>query len=857
MTEIRDKMGRVTGTTATTITVNIDTTDFSVYSSGGTGWEFDLDWSDNPADVVFDILTDPVILGDGSGTPYEVDRFRGYSPTKINKTKLYELASFCDDSVDDGRGGTEDRMRFNGVFDTATDRWSAVMKVCEVARCVPIYDGVEITFAIDKTRSPVQKFNVANIDLDTFEENWLEQAGLGSEYEIHYIDEDLDYRREVMPVVDPLIETTSNRITLNILGLTKQSEVWRAAKFRLAKNRLLKSAISFRGDIDALDATIGDNIYVQHDVPDQWGDGGMVVSGTVWDIVVEKDLTYVDGSTYKLLVRLSDDTLENKTVLTAYSDITGVNQGAKTFTIAGNYTSAYKSGDKITVADSTGNDGVYTLSIDSTFAASETTITVDESIPDATVDGGLYNNRRIAVTVAFSAAPTAGDLWTFGAQDIQEYTILDLSRDADRKVKLTCLEYDDSYHDFDSDTPEITADQGITAPVSAPFMQIDPSWQAITERFPTVLTVGPPQSDTPMYAGIIFSDDLVNNRVNWTAGTIYYQGAAYAVTAGNSGSPKYVYWDVGASPTTFQATDTLANAVGSGKFIRCVNDNGVAHVVGEGELYWGEMLIVETLSAISAQLGDVLAGTITGTQITGSIIRTATSGKRLRMDSNGLRLLYSSGGGIYGTTGNGGSNLVYGTTGAGGSNAAYGSGALASINHPSENVPVYVHSETNYGEFHHPDRSSAPSGAAEVGDTCVINGTTSVCTAAGTPGTWEPAARFHDRGDPSAYDYTVSDFTTDGTWRDKDISGIVGAGKRLVLLRVTINYTVAATAFQLRENGNSNGHNAAVLVTHVANIPLYSDVWVMTDSSGVIEYKGDNVTFTTINVLVRGWWEYD
>jgi hypothetical protein len=448
-------------------------------------------------------------------------------------------------------------------------------------------------------------------------------------------------------------------------------------------------------------------------------------------------------------------------------------------------------------------------------------------------------------------------LWTWGAQDVEVYTILDLSRDVDRKIRVTCIEYDDSYHDFDSTTPEITADQGITAPVSVPFMTIDPHWQAITDRYPTALTVGPPNTDTPVYSGIVFSDDLVNKQVSWTAGTIYYKGTGYAITAGSSGTPKYVYWDQGGSPTTFNASDTLADGVGPHKFIRCVNDNGVAHVIGEGELYWGEMLVTETLSALSAQLGDVVAGSLNGTQITGGIIRTATSGKRLVMDSNGLRLLYSGGGGLYGTTGNGGSNLVYGTSGSGGSNAIYGSGMLASLNHANENVPFYVHSETNYGEMHHPDRSSAPSGAAEIGDTCVRDGTVHVCTSAGTPGTWEPATRYEDRGDPSAWDYSLAAFTTDGTWRDKDISSIVGTGKRLVHLYVSVEDDAAGNTFQVRENGNSNAYNVASVRTQVSGVRMDEDLWVLTDSSGVIEYFATNTTWSDIDVVVRGCWEYD
>jgi len=444
------------------------------------------------------------------------------------------------------------------------------------------------------------------------------------------------------------------------MGLTKQSEVWRLAKLRLAKNKLLKSMISFTADVDAIDCTVGDRIYVQHDVPDQWGDGGRVVSATTTDIIVGRDLTYESGETYKLLIRHADDTISSKTVLGIYSDITAVNAGAKTLGVGGNYTSCYKAGDTITVADSTGNDGIYTLAIDSTFAGSTTTLTVEETLPDSTVDGGLWNNRRIVVTVAFASAPEAGDLWTFGAQEVKVYTILDLSRDVDQKARLTCIEYDSTIYDGDSGTPLITPEQGITAPESAPWSQQAVTWSEVAARYPALATLGPPPSDQPMYTDIVFSDDVPNGRVTWSAGTITYKGAGYSITAGNSGTAKYIYWDRNNSPTTFLSSNTQSDGVGPDRFIRCINDGGVAQVIGQGKLYWGEMLIVETLSALSAQLGDCYAGSLTGTYITGAQIRTATSGKRVQIDADGISLMHAGSTGLLGTSANGGSDIVLG-----------------------------------------------------------------------------------------------------------------------------------------------------------------------------------------------------
>jgi len=65
--------------------------------------------------------------------------------------------------------------------------------------------------------------------------------------------------------------------------------------------------------------------------------------------------------------------------------------GTKKFTVAGDQTKVYKSGDKITVAGSPDNDGTFTLAIDSALAGSDTEITVVEVI--TSVAGGFISTQ--------------------------------------------------------------------------------------------------------------------------------------------------------------------------------------------------------------------------------------------------------------------------------------------------------------------------------------------------------------------------------------------------------------------------------------------------------------------------------
>lgn len=113
---------------------------------------------------------------------------------------------------------------------------------------------------------------------------------------------------------------------------------------------------------------------------------------------------------------------------------------------------------------------------------------------------------------------------------------------------------------------------------------------------------------------------------------------------------------------------------------------------------------------------------------------------------------------------------------------------------------------------------------------------------------------FADRGDPAANDYAVADLTTDGAWHDLDLSSIVPAGAKAVLLYVQILDNAASSLIVFRKNGIANSANAGVVSMQVANITNRADIIVACDTNRVIEYLATNTTWTSIGICVRGWW---
>lgn len=133
-------------------------------------------------------------------------------------------------------------------------------------------------------------------------------------------------------------------------------------------------------------------------------------------------------------------------------------------------------------------------------------------------------------------------------------------------------------------------------------------------------------------------------------------------------------------------------------------------------------------------------------------------------------------------------------------------------------------------------------GVAGTGVPTVSLGYRSLCTS------------FVDRGDPAAYDWDLTDLTIDGAWHDLDLSGIVPAGAKSVLLSLYVKATAINKSLTLRKNGNVNTVNSAGIIPPVANVFYRNDSTVACDTDRKIEYAGSAGFFNAIYISVRNWW---
>jgi hypothetical protein len=105
----------------------------------------------------------------------------------------------------------------------------------------------------------------------------------------------------------------------------------------------------------------------------------------------DEEIQYQDGNIY---FSAGAKVTPPQRIHGAGAGVTAVNQGAKKFTVNGNWASELPIGFRFNIFSSTGNDGAYTV-VSSTDVSSTTEVVVSETIPSATANGRLSTQMAI------------------------------------------------------------------------------------------------------------------------------------------------------------------------------------------------------------------------------------------------------------------------------------------------------------------------------------------------------------------------------------------------------------------------------------------------------------------------------
>ena len=234
-------------------------------------------WTDNPAWIVFDLLTNPRY---GFGQHISED--------EVNKWELYKIGRFCDAvddngnfvGVPDGRGGLEPRFSCNILFNNNEKIYDAVQTISSLFRGKTFFRSAEVSFADERVKEPIALFNNVNVKDGLFNYANLRRDQQFNTVEVGYLDrfEDFVPKIEVVEDAEDIRNRGVFKNRIDALGVTSKAMARRIGQHLVYRTVKENQKVAFNTGLEALLCQPGDLIIVEDELKSNKTNFGKVLS---------------------------------------------------------------------------------------------------------------------------------------------------------------------------------------------------------------------------------------------------------------------------------------------------------------------------------------------------------------------------------------------------------------------------------------------------------------------------------------------------------------------------------------------------------------------------------------------------
>ena len=214
---------------------------------------FKVAYTDNPAWILMDIVTHKRY---GLG-----DRLGEFS---VDKWALYQIAQYCDQMIPDGFGGQEPRFTCNLWLTEQRSAYDVLSDLCSIFRAIPVWNGTELTFIMDRPSDPVWTYTNANVVGGQFSRQYSAMKARHNAIQVEYKDAENHYENTIEYISD---DEQIRKFGLNLkkvtaFGCTSRGQAFRTGKWILETERLETETITFTVGSEGLMNIPGDIICV-------------------------------------------------------------------------------------------------------------------------------------------------------------------------------------------------------------------------------------------------------------------------------------------------------------------------------------------------------------------------------------------------------------------------------------------------------------------------------------------------------------------------------------------------------------------------------------------------------------------
>ena len=348
------------------------------------------EYTNNPAWVFYDLLTDP---------RYGLGNF--IKQTDIDLYQLYRIGRYCDERVDNGKGGTEPRFTANVYLQKQEDAYKVVKDFATIFAGLLYWMDGNVTAIADQPSDPLYTFSKSNVKDGQFEYTGTSVKVRPNQVTVAWNNPDAGYKLEPLIIEDKENIAKTGRIVREqavAFGCTSEGQAARLGRWKLWTAINQTEIVTFTTSINATFLAPGDVINIQDSNKYGITYSGRVASGsTTSSIVLDRYISIESGKTYKLSLVFTD---------------AGIEDGAAT--------------------------------------GHKNTKVIEETITNTT---SSTNILTVSASDAFPSAPTAGMVWALSvtnsdglteAASTKEYKIVAVSEQSKSEYLITAVEYYDS-----------------------------------------------------------------------------------------------------------------------------------------------------------------------------------------------------------------------------------------------------------------------------------------------------------------------------------------------------------------------------------------------------------------------------
>ncbi|WP_434642607.1 host specificity protein J [Achromobacter piechaudii] len=281
---------------------------------------FKLSWTDNPAWIFFDLVSNER-YGLGERIP------AGW----LDKWGLYQIARYCDELVPDGFGSQEPRFTCNAYLQTAADAFRVLQDLASIFRGMAYWASGSVFAVADMPGDPVYTFTSANVIDGRF--NYV-GSPLNTRYTVALVSwNDLsDMGRQKVEYVEDrqaLARYGLKQVEVSAFGCTSRGQANRVGKWLLLTSRMETRSVSFAVGLDACRVRPGSITRVADQHLAGRRIGGRIREATKTVITVDAELGVRPGD--RLTVNLPSGVSETRIISTAVGQ--GLTVDMTTFTV--------------------------------------------------------------------------------------------------------------------------------------------------------------------------------------------------------------------------------------------------------------------------------------------------------------------------------------------------------------------------------------------------------------------------------------------------------------------------------------------------------------------------------------------